>query len=48
VNTLAVGTGNPGSFYLDSPGTSITIITTSASNFVGCTFQFVWTQVTQV
>ena len=48
VNTLATGTGNPGAFYLDSPAKTITIVTTSASGFVGCTFQFVWTQVMQV
>jgi hypothetical protein len=48
VNTSPVALANPGSFYLDSPGSTITIVTTSASDFIGCTFQFVWTQVSFV
>lgn len=48
VNTLAPSFINPGNFYFNSPGNSITIVTTSASDFNGCTFQFVCTQVTQI
>lgn len=45
VNTLAPANNNPGNFYLNKTSTGISIVTTSASGFTGCTFQFVWTQV---
>jgi hypothetical protein len=45
VNTSPVGITNPGDFYLNATSTGIDIVTTSASEFTGCTFQFVWTQV---
>jgi hypothetical protein len=48
VNTSPAQLINPGNFYLDSPGSSIIILTSSAADFIGCTFQFVWTEVIQI
>jgi len=45
VNTLPVAIFNPGDFYFQSVPGGIQLYTTSAAEFVGCTFIFTWTAV---